>query len=139
DSLRKIEEAEGISRRGLVLSTLAMLKQVCNHPAQFLKDGSALGDRSGKLDRLAEMLEEARLARERALIFTQFSEMGKMLKAHLEATFGDEVLFLYGGTSRANRDRMVDRFQHGPSAFILSLKAGGTGLNLTRASHVFHF
>jgi SNF2 family DNA or RNA helicase len=68
--------------------------------------------------------------------------MGKMLKAHLETTFGDEVLFLYGGTSRANRDRMVDRFQHdphGPSAFILSLKAGGTGLNLTRASHVFHF
>jgi len=142
DSLAKIQDAEGISRRGLVLSTLAMLKQVCNHPAQFLKDGSALANRSGKLDRLTEMLEEVRASRERALIFTQFSEMGKMLKAHLETTFGDEVLFLYGGTSRANRDRMVDRFQndpHGPAAFILSLKAGGTGLNLTRASHVFHF
>jgi SNF2 family DNA or RNA helicase len=142
DSLAKIEDAEGINRRGLVLATLAMLKQVCNHPAQFLKDGSDLVNRSGKLDRITAMLEEVRGNRERALIFTQFAEMGKMLKAHLEATFGDDVFFLHGGTSRPNRDRMVERFQndpHAPFAFILSLKAGGTGLNLTRASHVFHF
>jgi SNF2 family DNA or RNA helicase len=142
DSLKQIEESEGIQRRGQVLATLLKLKQVCNHPAQLLGDGSALPDRSGKLTRLAEMLEEARAVKERALIFTQFAEMGALLKAHLQATFGDEVLFLYGGTPAKARTPMVERFQsdsHGPLAFILSIKAGGTGLNLTRANHVFHF
>ncbi len=142
DSLQQIEESEGIQRRGLVLATLLKLKQVCNHPAQLLGDGSALPDRSGKLTRLAEMLEEARAVKERALIFTQFAEMGALLKAHLQATFGDEVLFLYGGTPAKARTPMVERFQsdaHGPLVFILSIKAGGTGLNLTRANHVFHF
>jgi SNF2 family DNA or RNA helicase len=142
DALHKIETSEGIERRGIVLATLLKLKQVCNHPAQFLKDDSALPDRSGKLERLVEMLEEVRSVKERALIFTQFAEMGHMLKAQIQAVFGDEALFLYGGTPAKQREAMVRRFQedqHGPFAFILSIKAGGVGLNLTRANHVFHF
>jgi SNF2 family DNA or RNA helicase len=125
-----------------VLATLLKLKQVCNHPAQFLGDGSALPGRSGKLARLTEMLEEVLSVGEKALVFTQFAEMGKMLKAHLQEAFGREVLFLHGGTPQKQRDRMVTRFQeegHGPPIFVLSLKAGGLGLNLTGANHVFHF
>jgi SNF2 family DNA or RNA helicase len=142
DSLRQIAESEGIERRGIVLATLMKLKQVCNHPAQFVGDGSALPGRSGKLARLSEMLEEVRSVRERALVFTQFAEMGGMLKAYLQESFGDEALFLHGGTPAKLRDKMVERFQNdpnGPVVFILSIKAGGTGLNLTRANHVFHF
>ena len=142
ESLSDIDEAEGIQRRGKILGTLSKLKQVCNHPAQFLGDNSAIPGRSGKLARLTEMLEEILTVEERALIFSQFAEMGTLLRRHLQETFGREVLFLHGGISKANRDRMVERFQaesNGPSIFILSLKAGGTGLNLTRANHVFHF
>ncbi len=143
DTTAQIESAEGIQRSGLVLSTLMKLKQVCNHPAQFLHDRSAIAGRSGKLARLTEMLEEAFSAGDRALVFTQFAEMGTMLKDHLQEEFGREVLFLQGSTPKKQRDRMVERFQSGdadaPAVFILSLKAGGTGLNLTAASHVFHF
>ncbi|MBI4786251.1 MAG: DEAD/DEAH box helicase [Chloroflexi bacterium] len=142
DSLKRIAESEGIERRGIVLATLMKLKQVCNHPAQFLGDGSALPGRSGKLARLTEMLEEVRSVRERALIFTQFAEMGKLLRAFLQEYFGDEVLFLYGSTPTKARTKMIERFQNdpnGPLVFILSIKAGGTGLNLMRANHVFHF
>jgi SNF2 family DNA or RNA helicase len=142
DSLRQIAEAEGMQRRGLVLATLLRLKQVCNHPAQYLSETGDLAGRSGKLNRLVEMLEEARALHERVLIFTQFSEMGGLLQRHLQSAFSDEVLFLHGDTPARKRSRMIDRFQddpHGPFAFVLSLKAGGTGLNLTRASHVFHF
>jgi len=142
DSMKVISEAEGIKRRGVVLATLMKLKQVCNHPAQFLGDGSTLDSRSGKLDRLAEMLEEARSVGDRSLIFTQFAEMGELLKQYLQRTFGQEVLFLHGGTSVRARQAMIDRFQtdsSGPLAFVLSIKAGGTGLNLTRASNVFHY
>ena len=125
-----------------LLGSLTRLKQVCNHPAQFLGDGSALPGRSGKFDRMGEMLEEALSIGDRALVFTQFAEMGHMLQAYLQSLFGIEVLFLYGGTPQKQRDRMVARFQGeraGPPVFILSLKAGGTGLNLTAANHVFHF
>ncbi len=142
DSLRQIEEAEGIQRRGLVLATLLKLKQACNHPAHLLGDGSPLPDRSGKLTRLVEMLEEVRAVRERALLFTQFAEMGTLLKTYLQTTFGEEVLFLHGGTPAKGRAAMIERFQtdrRGPFAFVLSLKAGGVGLNLMRANHVFHF
>ncbi|MBI5303750.1 MAG: DEAD/DEAH box helicase [Chloroflexi bacterium] len=142
DSLKRIEEAEGINRRGIVLATLMKLKQVCNHPAQFLGDGSALVGRSGKLARLSEMLDEVRAVKDRALIFTQFAEMGTLLKAYLQETFGDEVLFLHGGVPAKARTKMIERFQddpNGPLIFILSIKAGGTGLNLMRANHVFHF
>ncbi len=137
-----LDGADGIQRKGLVLATLMKLKQVCNHPAQFLSDGSAIPGRSGKLGRLTEMLEEILAMGERALIFTQFTEMGDLLRQHLQETFGQEVLFLHGGVTKAKRDLMVERFQgeeHAPSIFLLSLKAGGTGLNLTRANHVFHF
>ena len=143
DASEAIESAEGIRRRGLVLATLSKLKQVCNHPAQFLGDNSSIMGRSGKLARLTEMLEEILAVGERTLVFTQFSEMGEIIKAHLEGMFGEEVLFLHGGVGKQQRDRMVERFQGngagGPRMFLLSLKAGGTGLNLTAANHVFHF
>ncbi len=142
DSLRQIEEADGVQRRGIILATLMKLKQVCNHPAHFLGDGSDLADRSGKLNRLAEMLEEVRAVKERVLIFTQFAEMGGLLKDYLQVALGGEALFLHGGTPAKARTAMIERFQtdpHGPLVFILSIKAGGTGLNLTRANHVFHF
>jgi SNF2 family DNA or RNA helicase len=117
------------------------LKQACNHPALFLKDGSELPDRSGKLSRLTEMLEEVCAEGDRALIFTQFAEMGGLLEPYLREILNEEVLFLHGGTKAKERDEMVRRFQspEGPKIFLLSLKAGGTGLNLTSANHVFHF
>jgi SNF2 family DNA or RNA helicase len=143
ESLERVNSAddEGIQRRGVVLGVLMRLKQVCNHPAQFLGDGSALAARSGKLDRLGEMLEEALSVGDQALVFTQFAQMGHMLQTYLRSLFGVDVLFLHGGTPQKQRDRMVGRFQERRSAplFILSLKAGGTGLNLTAANHVFHF
>ena len=137
-----LESAEDIQRKGLVLATLMKLKQICNHPAQFLHDGSAIPGRSGKVTRLTEMLEEVYEVGDRVLIFTQFTEMGKMIRQHLQETFGREVLFLHGGVPKKQRDRMVERFQQetdGPLFFLLSLKAAGTGLNLTRANHVFHY
>lgn len=143
ESLAEIEESSGIQRRGMILALLVKLKQICNHPAQFLKENS-LGNqnRSAKLQRLEEMLEELISEGDRALIFTQFAEWGKLLKPHLEKQLGREVLFLYGSTTKNQREEMIDRFQHDPQAprvLILSLKAGGVGLNLTRANHVFHF
>jgi SNF2 family DNA or RNA helicase len=141
-SLAKIEDSTGIQRHGLVLGLLVKLKQICNHPSQYLKEklleNAAL---SGKLLRLQEMLEEVIVESDRALIFTQFAEWGHLLKPYLSQYFNQEVLFLHGGTSRQARQVMIDRFQNDPDApkiFILSLKAGGTGLNLTRANHVFH-
>jgi SNF2 family DNA or RNA helicase len=137
-----LDAAEGIQRKGVVLATLSKLKQVCNHPAQFLGDNSAIPGRSGKLARLTEMLEEVLAVGERALVFSQFSEMGMILRRHLQEVFGREVLFLHGAVPKRQRDRMVERFQTesaAPSIFLLSLKAGGTGLNLTGANHVFHF
>jgi superfamily II DNA or RNA helicase len=136
-----LKSAEGIKRKGIILGLLTKLKQVCNHPAHFLGDNSPLEGRSGKLARLTEMLEEVLAEGDRALIFTQFTEMGGLLQKHLQETFGREVPFLHGGVSAAQRDRLVARFQEAGGApfFLLSLKAGGTGLNLTAASHVFHF
>ncbi len=136
-----VDESEGISRRGKILALLSKLKQVCNHPAQFAKDRSPVAGRSGKLSRLEEMLEEVLDVGDRALIFTQFAEMGELLVRRLSERFGREVLFLHGGVPKKQRDTMVERFQSGdgPALFVLSLKAGGSGLNLTRANHVFHF
>src|SRR5260370_10580032 len=142
EMIEKIEQSEGIERKGLVLSTLLKLKQICNHPAQFVGDGSSLPDRSGKLARLEEMLAEALAAGDKALIFTQFAEMGKMLRNHLQETLGCEALFLHAVTPTNHSSAMVQRFQEdrrGAPIFILSLKAGGVGLNLTAANHVFHF
>jgi SNF2 family DNA or RNA helicase len=141
DVQNTLNDAEGIQRKGLILATLAKLKQVCNHPAHFLGDNSAIPGRSGKLARLTEMLEEVLAENDRALIFTQFTEMGDLIQRHLQETFGQEVLFLHGGVSQKQRDQMVARFQgeDGPRLFLLSLKAGGSGLNLTAANHVFHY
>ncbi len=141
DAEKALHGADGIQRRGVVLATLSKLKQVCNHPAQFLGDNSSLAGRSGKLARLVEMLEEVIAAGDAGLVFSQFSEMGALVKRHLEESFGRETLFLHGGVTARQREKMVERFQEkdGPAVLVLSLKAGGTGLNLTRASHVFHF
>jgi SNF2 family DNA or RNA helicase len=138
-----LDAATGIQRKGLILAVLNKLKQVCNHPSHFLGDESPLPGRSGKLSRLTEMVEELLSEGDRALIFTQFTEMGERLRRHLSTTFGQEALFLHGGVPAPKRDEMVERFQNGgdegPRLFVLSLKAGGTGLNLTAANHVFHF
>ncbi|WP_354636306.1 DEAD/DEAH box helicase [Planktothricoides raciborskii] len=143
ESLAEVESAEGIQRHGIILALLTKLKQICNHPAQFLKEQTLeKGHRSAKLMRLEEMIEELISEGDRALIFTQFAEWGKLLKPYLEQQLGREVLFLYGATRKNQREEMIDRFQEdpqGPPIMILSLKAGGVGLNLTRANHVFHF
>ena len=120
EALRGLDKSEGIQRKGVILATLSKLKQVCNHPAQFLGDNSPIPDRSGKLARLTEMAEEILAVGDRALVFSQFAEMGEILKRHLQETFGKEVLFLHGGIPKAKRDRMIERFQteeDGPSDF----------------------
>ncbi|MGH7918519.1 MAG: DEAD/DEAH box helicase, partial [Candidatus Dormibacteraceae bacterium] len=141
DMLGRIQSSSGIARRGYVLATMTRLKQVLNHPAHLLHDGTALAGRSGKLQRLEEVLEEVLADGDRALCFTQYAEMGGLLQHYLTERLHQEILFLHGETPKAQRDDMVDRFQtgEGPSIFILSLKAGGTGLNLTAANHVIHF
>ncbi|WP_026794594.1 MULTISPECIES: DEAD/DEAH box helicase [Planktothrix] len=149
DSLAKIDDAEGIQRRGMILALLVKLKQLCNHPVLIeakvknsKKSDIIKTQYSGKLQRLTEMLDEVLAEGDRALIFTQFAEWGKVLQPYLEDYFNREILFLYGSTSKNKREEMIDRFQNDPQAppiMILSLKAGGVGLNLTRANHVFHF
>lgn len=139
--LAALKDSDGIQRKGLVLSALTRFKQLCDHPALFQGETTPLPGRSGKLQRLEEMLSELRQAGESALVFTQFAEMGSLLRSHLQNALGEEVLLLTGATAKQARDEMVERFQsgQGPGIFILSLKAGGTGLNLTRANHVFHY
>jgi SNF2-related domain/SNF2 Helicase protein/Helicase conserved C-terminal domain len=144
DMMARIEAAEaageGMERRGLVLATMAKLKQVCNHPAHLLGDGSRLDGRSGKLARLEEICDEVISDGDKALCFTQYAEFGRMLQPYLASRLGCPVLYLHGGTSKRQRDAMVAEFQESaePGLFVLSLKAGGTGLNLTAASHVIH-
>jgi SNF2 family DNA or RNA helicase len=148
DALGAIEEQEegGIARKGLVLSMLMQLKQVCNHPAHYLHeteayDPSADDGRSGKVQRLEALLEEILAEGDRLLIFSQFTEMAGLLKEYIQARFGVPTLYLHGGVPAKKRAAMVEHFQRddGPPVFLLSLRAGGTGLNLTRANHVFHF
>jgi SNF2 family DNA or RNA helicase len=142
DAMKDIERRAGIERKGLVLTLLTKLKQICNHPAHFLRDNSLIIGRSGKLSRLTEMLEEVLQSNERALVFTQYKAMGDIIDRHLRATFGVETPFLHGGISLKQRSQTVERFEKdmdGPPVFILTHKVGGTGLNLTRATHVFHF
>ena len=142
EMLAHIEGAEGIRRRGLILAGLTRLKQVCDHPALLSKEMSNLDRRSGKCERLVEMLEEVIEEGDAALIFTQYREMGHLLARILPDRLRAPVQFLHGGTPTPQREEMVQRFQD-PSAgikvFILSLRAGGLGLNLTAANHVFHF
>ena len=136
------QQATGMRRRGLVLAALTRLKQICNHPAHALGDGSRLSGRSGKLHRFDELVTDLLDAGEQALVFTQFRQMGLLLQQHLVERFGQHVPFLHGGVPKAQRDRMVAAFQHSESdspLLLVSLKAGGTGLNLTAASRVVHY
>lgn len=142
DLLSEIEASEGIQRKGRILSALTRLKQVCDHPALFTADNGRLEGRSGKMERLKEMLEEVVDGGDKALVFTQYAKMGEMLRTYIQSNLGCEVLFLHGGIPRKRRDMMVSRFQRdtdGAPVFVLSLKAGGLGLNLTRANNVFHY
>ena len=134
-------EEAGIRRRGMVLKLIMALKQVCNHPSQYLKKSDASPDLSGKAGMLLNMLENILENNEKVLIFTQFREMGLILQQMIRDRFGTDSMFLHGGTTRKNRDEMVERFQNDAreKIFLLSIKAGGTGLNLTAASHVIHY
>ena len=136
-----LKDQEGMKRRGLILSSLMRFKQICNHAGQALGDGDYAEERSGKFIRLHELAEEIASRQEKALIFTQFREMAGPIAAFLATLFGRPGLVLHGGTPVSERKKLVDRFQHedGPPFFVLSLKAGGSGLNLTAASHVIHF
>ncbi len=138
--LPKVREAEGIHRKGLVLSVITRLKQICVHPALALKDGSSIKGRSGKLQMLEELLETVLSEGDRVLIFTQFAQWGQLLAPYLEEVFNTRVPFFHGGLNRASRDEIVKDFQDekGPQMLVLSLKAGGFGLNLTRANQVVH-
>ncbi len=142
DMARALEKTqEGIQRRGIVLAYLTRFKQICNHPGQLLGDKDYHDKRSGKFERLAYLCEEIASRLEKVLIFTQYREMTAPLVHFLEKCFGTSGLILHGGTPVGQRKKIVDQFQDvkGPPFFVLSLKAGGTGLNLTAASHVIHF
>jgi SNF2 family DNA or RNA helicase len=139
EAMASIEEAEGMARRGLVLKLLTGLKQVCNHPAQFLRQRGPLPGRSGKLAALDELLDVITSTGDSVLVFTQYVQMATLISSHLGAQGIDSQL-LHGGLPVGQREAMVARFQAGDvPVFILSLKAGGTGLNLTRATHVVHY
>ena len=137
----RVASAEGIGRKGLILSFLMRFKQICNHPSQWLGDGSWAEADSGKLARVREIAEVIAARQEKVLVFTQFREVTAPLAAHLGAVFGREGLVLHGATAVKKRHELVRRFQEDESVpfFVLSLKAGGAGLNLTAASHVVHF
>ncbi len=143
DVEEKLQQAEGIQRKGLILSTLMKLKQVCNHPAQFLQDSSEYSlERSHKFSRLAEMVEEAVSTGESLLIFSQFTEICAAIEKYIKHSLHCNTYYLHGGISREKRESMIGEFQDPetePSAFVLSLKAGGVGITLTKANHVFHF
>ncbi|MFD4651004.1 SNF2-related protein [Streptomyces sp. NPDC058441] len=140
ETLAEISGADGIARRGLIVKLLTGLKQICNHPAQFLKeDEPRIPGRSGKLELLDELLDTILSEDASVLVFTQYVQMGRLIEQHLAAR-GVASQFLHGGTPIAAREAMVGRFQEGEvPVFLLSLKAAGTGLNLTRAEHVVHY
>ncbi|MDG2291214.1 MAG: DEAD/DEAH box helicase, partial [Phycisphaerales bacterium] len=153
--MQEVDRASGIQRRGLILALLGRLKQICNHPAQMSEkeelnrlvapDGAdvrQLSSRSGKARRMMTLLEEVLATGEQALVFTQYRRMGQLLSGMIEHDLGCNTLFLHGGTPVPRRQKMIDQFQSGDGSapvFVLSLKAGGLGLNLTAANHVFHF
>ncbi|GAA3410217.1 DEAD/DEAH box helicase [Paenibacillus hodogayensis] len=143
DLFDRLDRLPPMERRGLILATLTKLKQICDHPAIYGKESPTAahkGNRSQKLDRLLAMVRELREEGDRCLVFTQFVDMGHLLQRALSKELDEEVLFLHGGSSKAQRDRMIARFQEDRDCgiFLLSLKAGGIGLNLTAANHVFH-
>ncbi|MDQ1143721.1 SNF2 family DNA or RNA helicase [Bacillus sp. SORGH_AS 510] len=144
DTFAEIEKLSGFERKGLILQMLTRLKQLCNHPALYLKEKATAGrellDRSNKMEKLVELIDAVLEQGESCLIFTQYIEMGEMIRATLKKKFGIEVPFLNGSVPKTQRDDMIERFQAGKfPVFLLSLKAGGTGLNLTAANHVIHY
>jgi SNF2 family DNA or RNA helicase len=142
-TLREIEESEGIQRKGLVFKLINSLKQICNHPSQFTQSDKFGIEESGKMEMLIDILENIGDTGENIIIFTQFVQMGNIIKELLEDKFKNDVLFYHGGLTRKIRDKMIEEFQTNDKKIskimIVSLKAGGTGLNLTNASHVVHF
>jgi len=141
ENMRMVEEQDGIDRQGLVLKLITALKQCCNHPVQFLKRGEPTFAASGKAALLRDRLETILEAGDKTLIFTQYRTMGDLLQRMIAEQFGIEAPFLHGGCSTTQREDMVDRFQNDPACpiFLLSIKAAGTGLNLTAANHVIHY
>jgi SNF2 family DNA or RNA helicase len=141
DLALQIERTDGIERRGIVLAAILRFKQICNHPAHATADGDFDPRRSGKFGRLREICEELAARQEKALVFTQFREITEPLAGFLAGVFGRPGLILHGGTPVGKRRDLVEAFQRegGPPFFVLSLKAGGSGLNLTAAGHVIHF
>ena len=139
--LQTIREAEDSSRRGQVLAMLTALKQVCNHPAHYLKESGPLEGRSGKMERCIEIVQRVASSGESTILFTQYREMGLRLQRHLSQLLATEIPFLSGSTPAAQREALVRDFQSpdGPPVLLISLRAGGTGLNLTRATHVIHY
>jgi len=137
----RLDITEGIAKKGLILSAITKLKQICDHPALFLKDDSKIENRSGKLEILKQILTDILNNGESSIIFTQFSSMGHILKRYLSELFNMDVLFIHGGLPRIRRDEIVEYFQtsNTPNILVLSLRASGTGLNLTKATHVFHY
>jgi non-specific serine/threonine protein kinase len=138
---RQLEDVDGMQRKGLVLAYLMRLKQICNHPSQWLGDGAWAEDDSGKFARLRDILEVIAARQEKVLIFTQFRETTAPIAAFAGSLFGRPGLVLHGETEIKKRKDLVRQFQEDESIpfFVLSLKAGGAGLNLTAASHVVHF
>lgn len=141
ETMNKIENSEGIERKGLVLALMIALKQIGNHPYQYLKQGNQSRNLSGKTEMLFDLLNNIIEVNEKVLVFTQFKEMGDLLESLISQHTHETPLFLHGSLSRAKRDEMVELFQKSNNhrIFILSLKAGGTGLNLTAANHVIHY
>jgi non-specific serine/threonine protein kinase len=141
DLKRQLKQVDGIQRRGLVLSSLLQFKQICNHPAQFLEEGEYLPEHSAKFERLRQLCEPIRARQEKVLVFTQFQSLCEPLSEFLRGVFGQPGLVLHGGTAVKRRSELVKEFQGDINRpfFVISLKAGGSGLNLTAASHVVHF
>ena len=141
-SLKDIKEQEAPQQKLAIFAAITKLKQICNHPSNFLKDSHELGNRSGKIERLRDLLGQITAAGESCLIFSQYAEMGALLHQNLKKEIDAPVLFIHGGVPRKTREELVAEFQQDdgkPRIMILSLKAGGTGLNLTRATQVIHF
>ena len=141
DASMEVVKNEGIKRRGLVLKLINSLKQICNHPSQFTKNSTQDIGESGKTEVLMYTLENILETNEKVLNFTQYVKMGEIIKKLVEDKFSEEVLFLHGSLSRSKRDEQIKKFQNNPQnrIFIISLKAGGTGLNLTAAQNVIHY
>lgn len=140
-AMREIQESEGIKRKGLIFKLITSLKQICNHPAHYTKKGSAAKELSGKAEKTVELVEKIILAKEKVLVFTQYKEMGELLVEMIGRELKEDVLFFHGGLSRVKRDQLVEDFQTGDRhpVLVVSLKAGGTGLNLTAATNVIHY